>query len=119
MVNKKFTLLITGIIVSLLPALSGCMFVVAGGAGAEAGYVAGKKEQSAGEVVDDQWITTKIKTKLIADPDLKAFQINVDTENGIVTLKGSVGSKDEKEKAMIAAKNTKGVKKVIDKLTVK
>ncbi|MBI3582607.1 MAG: BON domain-containing protein [Nitrospinae bacterium] len=117
--NKKFTLLITGIIISFLPTLSGCIFVVAGGAGAEAGYVAGKKEQSAGEVIDDQWITTKIKTKLIADPDLKAFQINVDTENGVVTLKGRVGSKDEAEKAVIAAKNTKGVKKVINKLTLK
>ncbi len=54
MMNKRFTLLMTGIIISFLPALSGCMFVVAGGAGAEAGYVAGKKEQSAGDVIDDQ-----------------------------------------------------------------
>ncbi len=43
----------------------------------------------------------------------------MDTENGVVTLRGRVGSKDEAEKAVIAAKNTKGVKKVIDKLTVK
>jgi osmotically-inducible protein OsmY len=119
MMNKRFTLFVAGIIISFLPAISGCIFVAAGGVGAEAGYIATQKEQSAGEVIDDQWITAKIKTKFIADPDLKAFQINVDTENGVVTLRGSVGSKDEVEKALLSARNTKGVKKVIDKLTVK
>ncbi|MBI4378500.1 MAG: BON domain-containing protein [Nitrospinae bacterium] len=120
--NKKLVIRLTSltsiIIISLFPIVNGCMFAVVGGAGVETGYIAGQKDQTAGEVVDDQWITTKIKSKFIADPDISAFKINVDTENGVVTLKGKVNSEGEAEKAVLIAKNTKGVKKVVNKIVV-
>lgn len=98
--------------------LNGCALLVIGGAGAEAGYIAGKEDQTAGEVIDDQWITTKIKSKFIADPDISAFKINVDTDKNIVTLTGTVKSRKEAEKAINIARETKGVKKIIDKLKI-
>lgn len=100
------------------PLLNGCALIVVGGAGAEAGYIAGQEDQTAGEVIDDQWITTKIKTKLVADWEVNALKINVDTEKGVVTLSGTVGSRNEAEKAIRIARETKGVKKVVDKLKV-
>lgn len=101
-----------------IPLLNGCALLVAGGAGAEAGYIAGKKDQSAGEVVDDQVITSKIKTKIALNSALSALSINVDTEKGVVTLSGTVKSKKEAKKALQIARETKGVTKVVDKLKV-
>lgn len=88
-----------------------------GGGAAEAGYVAGKK-QPAGQTLTDQRITSSIKTKLIAEPDVAARNINVDTEKGVVTLRGVVNSPKQKEIAIKIARTTKGVKKVIDKLEI-
>lgn len=96
--------------------LSGCLFLIAGGA-AEGGYVAGK-DQSAGTTISDQWITTKVKSKLIADEIVKARNINVDTAKGEVTLKGTVFSEKEKKRAIALAEKTKGVKKVISDLKI-
>ena len=120
--NKKLVirlnLLTSIIIISFIPVLSGCLYAVVGGAGVETGYIAGQKDQTTGEVIDDQWITTKIKSKFIADTDISAFKINIDTENGVVTLTGKVNSQTEAEKAVLIAKNTKGVKNVINKIVV-
>lgn len=101
-----------------IPLLNGCAVLVAGGAGAEAGYIAGKKDQSAGEVVDDQVITSKIKTKIGLNSALNAMRINVDTEKGIVTLSGTVKSQKDADEALQIARETKGVKKVVDELKV-
>ncbi len=96
--------------------LDGCLLLVAGGA-AEAGYVAGQ-DQSAGTTVSDQWITTKVKSKLIADDMVKARNINVDTTAGVVTLRGIVFSSREKERAIVLARETKGVRRVTSHLKI-
>lgn len=62
--------------------------------------------------VSDTWITTKIKTKLLACNDLDATQIKVVTENGTVYLIGTVPA-DEAEAAVDIARNTDGVQRVI------
>lgn len=98
--------------------LNGCAVLVAGGVGAEAGYIAGQEDQTPGEVIDDQWITTKIKTKLAADWEVSALKINVDTKKGVVTLSGRVGSRREADKTLQIARETKGVKGVVNKLKV-
>jgi len=96
--------------------INGCLFLIAGGA-AEGGYLAGK-DQKASRTVSNQVITTKIKSKLIANRDVKARNINVDTSGGVVTLRGFVKTSEQAKKAVAIAKKTKGVKKVISKLTV-
>lgn len=72
-----------------------------------------------GRVLSDAEITTAVKTKMIADSHVHAMDINVDTDNGVVTLNGSVRDAAEKAEAMKVARHTHGVKRVVDKLTVK
>jgi len=66
----------------------------------------------------DTGITSAVKSKMAADDKVKASEINVDTHNHVVTLNGTVGSKAEKERAAMIARNTKGVNSVVDDLTV-
>jgi len=63
-------------------------------------------------------ITASIKTKLVAEPGLSAFAINVDTTDGLVTLSGRVESHDQVAKAVKLALETDGVHKVISTLQV-
>lgn len=69
--------------------------------------------------IDDTAITTKVKSAMIADPTLKALQINVDTKNGVVTLAGAVDSQAMKDKATEVTQTVSGVKSVDNNLTVK
>jgi hypothetical protein len=69
--------------------------------------------------VDDATITTKVKAAVMAEPNLKSTDINVDTKDGVVTLAGTVNSQDEKQKANSAAQSVQGVKSVSDQLVVK
>ena len=48
----------------------------------------------------DAGITTNVKTKLAADDTVKAYQIDVDTRNGVVTLSGAVETSAAKEQAL-------------------
>ena len=66
----------------------------------------------------DPGITTAVKAKLAADSTVKAYQINVDTASGVVTLTGTVEAPAAKEQAVILARGTDGVKDVVDHITV-
>jgi hyperosmotically inducible protein len=76
------------------------------------------KASEAGEVLGDAGITTAVKTKLLADPDVSGLKIDVDTTDAVVTLKGEVTSAVEKRRAVEIAKETKGVKSVKDQLKI-
>ena len=66
----------------------------------------------------DPGITTAVKTKLAADDTVKAYKIDVDTKDAVVTLTGTVDSADAKTKAVELARATKGVSSVVDQLSV-
>jgi hyperosmotically inducible periplasmic protein len=66
----------------------------------------------------DTGITTAVKAKLAADDEVKAYQINVDTESNIVTLSGTVDTAAAKTRAVELARATEGVKSVTDRLVV-
>ncbi len=66
----------------------------------------------------DAGITTAVKTKLAADDTVKAYQVDVDTSNKVVTLSGDVETMAQKEHAVTIARNTDGVTDVIDQLRV-
>jgi hyperosmotically inducible protein len=74
---------------------------------------------NAGDAVGDAAVTGKVKSALIADPDVKALQIDVDTKNGVVTLTGSADKSANVDRAVTVAKGVEGVKSVDSKLTVK
>jgi hypothetical protein len=66
----------------------------------------------------DAGITTSVKSKLAADDTVKAYQVDVDTSNKVVTLSGEVETAAQKEHAVMIARNTDGVRDVIDQLRV-
>ena len=66
----------------------------------------------------DAGITTNIKSKMAADDTVKAYQLDVDTSNGVVTLSGDVDSSLAKARAVTIAQNTDGVRNVVDEITV-
>jgi len=66
----------------------------------------------------DAMLTTSVKSKLLADSTVGGMAIDVDTANGVVTLTGKVKSQAERETAIRLAKETDGVKDVVDNLTI-
>jgi len=67
---------------------------------------------------DDKAITTGVQAKLFNDPVLKTRDIHVDSQNGIVTLTGSVGTEPEKAAVERIATQEDGVKNVVNMLGV-
>ena len=72
-----------------------------------------------GESVNDAWILTKVKWFHTGADALKGSDINVDVKDGVVTLKGTVKTEAGRARAIALAKDTDGVKRVVDQLTIK
>lgn len=72
-----------------------------------------------GEVLDDSVITGKVKVALAADPVAKAYQINVETKDGVVLLSGFVDTSAEKSQATTVTQGVNGVRKVDNQIDVK
>lgn len=66
----------------------------------------------------DAAITTTLKSKLLGDTKTPGLKIDVDTKDGIVTLTGTVATAAEKQRAVELAKETNGVKSVVDRIKV-
>jgi hyperosmotically inducible protein len=60
----------------------------------------------------DGWITTKVKTELMATKDIPSTKISVTTTNGVVMLSGVVESNAQVQKAVEVARAVKGVHRV-------
>jgi osmotically-inducible protein OsmY len=73
---------------------------------------------TAGGGMSDMWITSAVKMRLMADDRTPALDVNVDTNNGTVTLFGMVPSKDAKAAAEEDAKKVSGVKSVANRLEI-
>ena len=86
--------------------------------GHEAKVKSEKAASKAGEVITDSAITSDIKTKYLAEPGVSGLDIHVETNNGVVTLSGNVKTKAEETKAMSIARDTHGVKRVVNKMKV-
>jgi osmotically-inducible protein OsmY len=72
------------------------------------------------QFVNDSALTSKVHTALANDVGLKTLRsINVDSEKGVVTLKGDVDSADTKQRAESVAKRVSGVTSVKNELRVK
>ena len=68
----------------------------------------------------DTWITTKVKSSLLADSNVKGLDINVETVNGVVTLTGMVDQQSQIGDATRIAQGIEGVTSVVtDGLTTR
>jgi osmotically-inducible protein OsmY len=74
--------------------------------------------EPAGIAPPDAWLTAKVQAKYFIDDDVKGRNIDVQTQNGVVTLTGGVASEAERRQAVAIARNTDGVRNVSDKLRV-
>jgi osmotically-inducible protein OsmY len=74
--------------------------------------------QTAGTKVDDAAITASVKAKLATDGDINPFNIDVDTNEGVVTLQGRVEKEEARTKAEQLARETDGVRRVINLVKV-
>ncbi|MGI8882766.1 MAG: BON domain-containing protein [Pyrinomonadaceae bacterium] len=71
-----------------------------------------------GTGANDSWLWFKTRAALLATNDLRESTINVDVSNDVVTLRGTVASKAESDKAASVAKGIDGVKSVTNQLKV-
>lgn len=75
--------------------------------------------QRMGTYMDDSYLTSAVKTKLVDNIALKSFDIHVVTKNGVVTLNGTLPNTDLSDEAVRTAKSVSGVRNVIDNIEIK
>jgi hypothetical protein len=64
-----------------------------------------------GAPIDDSMVTSLIQARYFLDPAIKVRTIDVASANGVVTLRGQVASDDERAKALLLARTTRGVER--------
>ncbi len=69
--------------------------------------------------ISDDVIVDEVRIKLAGDQEVKGGAINVDCKQGVVILAGAVDTEAARGKAAKLAKKIKGVKDVVNNLTVK
>lgn len=69
-------------------------------------------EAASAQPVDDTWITTKVKSSLLADTAVAGTKIEVDTVNGVVFLTGTASTQVQADQAKKVAAGIQGVSKV-------
>ena len=74
---------------------------------------------SVGTEIDDGVVTAKVKSALLADPDIKSFDLKVETRKGEVMLSGFVSSQAQVDRAILVARGVEGVKAVANKMDLK
>ena len=76
-------------------------------------------QATVGQVVDDGLITSQVKAKLVEDSTTKAYQVNVESQKGVVQLTGFVDSNAAKSRAGELAKSVGGVTAVRNDLEIR
>jgi hyperosmotically inducible protein len=91
---------------------------MSGSSSSGASTSSGSSSSSAGQVTDDSAITAKVKSALLADPDISSLKINVDTTKGVVTLKGEIKTMALRKKVESIVRGVDGVKGVDNQLII-
>ena len=88
-------------------------------AGAEIGEKTAVAASRVSASLEEGSLTAKIKAKMVLDDLVKARTIDVTTNGTTVTLAGTVHSESERDRALALTRETNGVTKVVDQLTVR
>jgi hyperosmotically inducible periplasmic protein len=72
-----------------------------------------------GTEIDDSVVTTRVKSALLTDPDIKSFDLKVETRKGEVQLSGFVDNQIQIDRAVAVTKTVEGVKSMDNKLSLK
>lgn len=84
----------------------------------EAREEARRSGRTVGTGANDAWLWVKTRFDLAAVDDLRDSTINVDVDNAVVTLTGTVASAAQRTRAEQSAKSVEGVRSVRNRLTV-
>jgi osmotically-inducible protein OsmY len=76
------------------------------------------KADQVGTALSDAAITAKVKSKLLANSEVSALKVNVDTKDSVVTLKGEVDDDAKRDLVYYITRNTEGVKGVNNNLAI-
>jgi osmotically-inducible protein OsmY len=87
--------------------------------GAEIGEKVAIGANKAERALADAQLTAKIKSKMALDDHVSALAIDIDTDDGVVTLSGTVKSTAEHDRAVQLARETERVKRVVDRLHIR
>jgi osmotically-inducible protein OsmY len=68
--------------------------------------------------VEDGLITDRVRQRLVSDPEIKGYKVDVETKGGVVTLTGTVETERARAKAEKVTRKVSGVKSVVNKLRV-
>ena len=72
-----------------------------------------------GTTIDDGVLTTKVKSALISDPDIKSFDLQVETRKGVVQISGFVDNSAQVDRALQVTRSVAGVVSVENKMSIK
>ena len=72
-----------------------------------------------GTVIDDSVVTTRVKSALLANPEVKSFDIAVVTRKGEVQLSGFVDNQSQIDRAIEVARGNEGVASVTNQMSIK
>src|SRR5262245_56538867 len=114
---------------------SGCSIVIDGACSREGGFAMSRVISTAARGLaavvlvlglagparaagEDAWVTTKAKIALLTSEGVSAWDVNVDTQDGNVTIHGKVATEAEKTKAESVVRKLDGVKSVRNLLQV-
>ncbi len=100
-------------------ALAVALAAALGGTLVTTGCASTSTQASAGEMIDDSVITTKVKAAFVEDKTVAAMNINVETYKGTVQLSGFANSASEMSRAVEIARSVKGVKSVKNDIRLK
>lgn len=67
---------------------------------------------------NDAWISSKVKSALLADPEVSGLDIQVETFNGVVQLSGFVNSEEQVQEAIDVTRSIEGVREIRNNLEV-
>jgi hyperosmotically inducible protein len=96
--------------------LGGCALAMLNGAASSGG--SSSSAPTPARRSSDDAISTAVRSKLAADPAVKAFNLSVDTHDGVVTLRGRVANVGQRNAAVADARAVAGVHSVQNLITV-
>jgi len=68
------------------------------------------------KVVSDDSVYDHVKRRLANDPDVKGGALEIEVRQGVVTLRGTVDTEKQKQRAEKLTKKVSGVKQVVNEI---
>jgi osmotically-inducible protein OsmY len=87
-------------------------------AGAKAKHALKEVGETTGQVLEDTAITAKVKAALHAEKDVRSRDIDIETFQGKVVIKGTVPDRTQADRAATVAASVEGVKAVENRLAI-